>query len=156
MEQTSNNTLEKFIFNDGGRAAAGYKGKTGDCVCRAICIATGKPYEEVYQILSNGNATQRKGKRDGKASGQKTASKGINVKRDWFKKYIESLGFVWTPTMSIGQGCKTHLKADELPKGNIICSVSKHWVAVIDGVINDTFDCSREGTRCVYGYYSLK
>jgi len=26
-------------------------------------------------------------------------------------------------------------------------------VAVIDGVINDTYDCSREGTRCVYGYW---
>ena len=25
---------------------------------------------------------------------------------------------------------------------------------VIDGVINDTFDCSRDETRCVYGYYS--
>jgi hypothetical protein len=156
MENSSNNTLEKFIFNDGGRAAAGYKGQTGDCVCRAICIATGKPYQEVYELLANGNATQRKGKRDGRAAGKKTASKGIHVKRDWFKKYMYSLGFEWTPTMLIGQGCKVHLKADELPKGNIICAVSKHWVAVIDGVINDIGDCSRGGTRCVYGYYSLK
>lgn len=155
MEHTSN-TPSHFIFNDGGRAAAGYKGLTGDCVCRAICIATGKPYQEVYNILAIGNATQKKSTRDRKSSGKKTASKGIHVKKDWFKNYMESLGFKWTPTMAIGQGCKTHLKADELPKGNIICSVSKHWVAVIDGVINDTFDCSREGTRCVYGYYSLK
>jgi|SRR5262245_25045412 len=28
-------------------------------------------------------------------------------------------------------------------------------VAVIDGVIHDTHDCSRDGTRCVYGYFSL-
>jgi hypothetical protein len=27
--------------------------------------------------------------------------------------------------------------------------------AVIDGVIYDTPDCSRGGTRCVYGYFSL-
>lgn len=25
--------------------------------------------------------------------------------------------------------------------------------AIADGVIQDTYDCSREGTRCVYGYY---
>ena len=31
-----------FVFHDGGRAAAGYKGMTGDCVTRSIAIATGK------------------------------------------------------------------------------------------------------------------
>jgi hypothetical protein len=41
-----------FKFNDGGRAAAGFKGKAVDCVCRAIAIATGKPYAEVYSELS--------------------------------------------------------------------------------------------------------
>lgn len=25
-----------FIYDDGGREAAGFKGKTGDCACRAI------------------------------------------------------------------------------------------------------------------------
>ena len=29
----------EFNFNDGGRAKAGYKGRTGDCVARAIAIA---------------------------------------------------------------------------------------------------------------------
>ena len=37
----------EYIHDDGGRVAAGYKGKTGDCVTRAIAIATGKPYQEV-------------------------------------------------------------------------------------------------------------
>ena len=41
-----------FVFHDGGRAAAGYKGKTGDCVARSIAIATGKPYQEVYEALN--------------------------------------------------------------------------------------------------------
>jgi hypothetical protein len=45
------------------------------------------------------------------------------------------------------------LKEDELPKGRIICRLSKHYAAVIDGVLNDTYDCSRKGTRCVYGYF---
>lgn len=30
-----------FVYDDGGRSAAGFKGKTGDCVTRAIAIATG-------------------------------------------------------------------------------------------------------------------
>jgi len=55
--------------------------------------------------------------------------------------------------MFIGSGCKVHLKKDELPGGKLIVNVSKHITAVVDGVINDTFDCSRDETRCVYGYY---
>lgn len=68
---------------------------------------------------------------------------------------MAELGFDWTPTMTIGSGCKVHLKADELPKGRLICMLSRHAVAVIDGVINDTYDPSRDGTRCVYGYWKL-
>ena len=69
---------------------------------------------------------------------------------------MKELGFEWTATMQIGSGCKVHLKSDELPKGRLVCVVSRHYVSVIDGVINDTHDCSREGTRCVYGYWKLK
>jgi hypothetical protein len=65
-----------------------------------------------------------------------------------------SIGFVWTPTMGIGTGCKVHLHADELPKGRLIASVSKHYCAMIDGVINDISNPSRGGKRCVYGYWA--
>lgn len=144
----------EFKYNDGGRAAAGYKGNTGDCVCRSICIATGLPYDEVYATLALGNATQRLSKRQ-KKKRPETAAKGINVKRKWFGDYMKSLGFTWVPTMHIGQGCKVHLTDTELPKGTIIVNVSKHFTSVIDGVLNDTYDCSRAGKRCVYGYYML-
>jgi hypothetical protein len=56
--------------------------------------------------------------------------------------------------MRVGSGCRVHLRADELPPGRLIVRVSKHVAAVIDGVIHDTFDCSRGGTRCVYGYFT--
>lgn len=147
----------EFQFNDGGRAEAGYKGKTGDCVCRAICIITGKPYQEVYDRLAEGNATQRRGKHEKESkAGKRTASKGISVKRKWFQEYMKELGFEWVPTMQVGKGCKVHLKADELPKGKLIVSVSKHYAAVVDGILYDTHDCSRNETRCVYGYHILK
>jgi len=55
--------------------------------------------------------------------------------------------------MAIGQGCKVHLRAEELPPGRLVVQVSKHVTAVIDGVIYDTHDCSRGGTRCVYGLW---
>ena len=38
----------KLEVNDGGRAAAGYKGQAGDCVVRSIAIATGIAYQKVY------------------------------------------------------------------------------------------------------------
>ena len=144
----------EFNFNDGGRAKAGYKGRTGDCVTRAVAIAAQLPYQQVYDRLAKGNATQRVTKRSKKATArQKTASHGISTKRKWFKDYMKSLGFTWVSTMGIGTGCQVHLKADELPKGRIIARVTRHYVAIIDGVINDTYDCSRDETRCVYGYW---
>lgn len=142
-----------FNFNDGGRKAAGFKGKAGDCVCRAIAIAAQLPYQEVYDRLAEGNADQRKSKRTPKRS--RSANNGINTKRKWFKDYMRELGFVWTATMQIGSGCKVHLQSDELPSGRLVCSVSRHNVAVIDGVINDTYDSTRGGKRCVYGYWAM-
>lgn len=145
-----------FFYNDGGREESGYKGNTGDCVARSISIVTGLPYQQVYDRLAAGNATQRKGKYEGAKAGMKTAARGINTNRKWFAEYMQEIGLVWVPTMQIGQGCKVHLRADELPIGRLMVNVSKHCTAVIDGVLNDTYDCSRERTRCVYGYYIFK
>ncbi len=138
--------------DDGGRFAAGYKGRAGDCVARAIAIAAELPYQEVYDRLAEGNATQRK-TRGMKNKGKRSARSGIYTSRKWFKDYMVSLGFEWTPTMLIGQGCKVHLRECDLPKGRLIVSLSRHVAAVIDGELHDTHDCSRAGTRCVYGYW---
>lgn len=134
-----------WTFDDGGRANAGYKGQTGDCVVRAIAIATRKPYQEVYSEL-NVLSVARKDPRG--ASAARTG-----VKKTTIRAYLASLGWTWVPTMAIGSGCKVHLRDGELPVGRLIVSVSGHIVAVIDGVIHDTFDPSRGGTRCVYGYW---
>ncbi len=50
----SRSNLELKI-NDGGRAAAGFKGQAGDCVVRSIAIATGMPYQKVYDDLFKAN-----------------------------------------------------------------------------------------------------
>ena len=128
-----------FKYNDGGRNKYFKATGVGDCTIRAIAIATGKDYLEVYKALKvlNGGKSCRNG-----------------TPKDVDKKYLTQLGWAWHPTMKIGSGCKVHLNENELPSGTIIVSVSKHLTCMIDGVINDTFDCSRQGTRCVYGYWT--
>jgi hypothetical protein len=151
----------KWIYNDGGREAAGFKGTTGDCVCRAFAIASGKPYKEVYDDINR----IAKGEKTGKHKKGKSSAR-TGVYRYTERKLASEYGFEWVPTMKIGEGCKVHLKADELPKGTIIVQVTSHLVCVKDGVIYDTFNSSikksynDEGVlvetsdrRCVYGYY---
>jgi hypothetical protein len=97
---------------------------------------------------------------------------------------MAELGFEWTPTMQIGQGCKVHLSAGELPPGRLVVALSRHYTAVIDGVVHDTYNPQRGaswtfepdkgqelkanqgrnengvwtevGGRCVYGYWQRK
>ncbi len=140
----------RWVFDDGGRVTAGYRGHTGDCTCRAIAIATSQPYQEVYNAL-NVLCDLRRALpyRPGRKSSARTG-----VPRRIYEPYLWSLGWRWTPTMQIGSGCRVHLKAEELPAGRLIVRVSKHHVAVINGVIHDTFDCSRDETRCVYGFWA--
>lgn len=141
------------IFDDGGRAAAGYKGAARDCVARSIAIVTQRPYVEVYKALSAGMGTMRHPKTGLKRPA--SARNGVYTKERWFKAYMKSLGFTWVPTMGIGTGCKVHLAAGELPDGRLVVQVSNHCTAVIDGIIHDTFDPQREKGRCVYGYWRL-
>lgn len=137
-----------YTYNDGGRAAAGFKGNAGDCVTRAISIATGKPYQEVYDAINAVSATERRGSRK---RGMSSARTGVH--KPTTRRYMESIGWQWIPTMQIGSGCKVHLRADELPPGRLVVMVSRHAVAVIDGIVHDTHDSTRDGNRCVYGYY---
>ncbi len=137
-----------FRFDDGGRTSAGYRGKTGDCVVRSIAIATGLPYQHIYDLVNRASTYERTGTRKRGKSNARTG-----VYKSTIKRVMLSLGWVWTPTMQIGSGCTVHLRPNELPAGRLVVSVSKHLTAVIDGVVHDTHDCSRRGTRCVYGYW---
>ncbi len=147
-----------WIGDDGGREAAGFAGHAGDCVVRAIAIASEMPYAEVYRALHEATLAdtwlrRRREHRYG-ARARTHASPRFGVYRCVYDRHLAERGWIWTPTMKIGQGCTVHLRADELPGGRLIVRVSKHLCAVIDGVIHDTHDPSRGGTRCVYGYWS--
>ena len=146
----------KLEVDDGGRAAAGYKGQAGDCVVRSIAIVTSMPYQKVYNDLFKANEEFRNTSRTKLARSlkQKNDSPRSGTHRVVLKKYLAQLGFQWTPTMFVGQGCKVHLKKEELPSGILLVSCSKHITVVKNGVLHDTHDCTRNGTRCVYGYWS--
>lgn len=126
-------------ITDGGRSQY-FKGEAGDCVTRAIALITGRDYLEVYNEI----------KRLIKCSPREGISKSAT------RMVMNHFGGEWVSCMSIGSGCKVHLKENEIPMNKrIICNLSGHVVAVINGVINDNHDPSREGSRCVYGYWKF-
>ena len=145
----------KFKYDDGGRSNAGYKGVAGDCVVRSIAIAANLSYKKVYEDLYQANEIFRTTSKTKLARSlkQKNDSPRMGTHRVVLKKYLLQLGWKWIPTMFIGQGCKIHLKKNELPDGTLIVSCSKHITVVKEGILHDTYDCSRNGTRCVYGYW---
>jgi hypothetical protein len=148
--------MRTWTYDDGGRAAAGFKGDAGDCVTRAIAIAAQVPYREVYDRLWEIDRLDCEFRMiAGDVRGVVKARGPRNgVRRDVYDALLTELGWAWTPTMKVGQGCTVHARADELPSGRLILRLSKHLAAMIDGVIHDTHDPSRGGTRCVYGYWS--
>ena len=138
-----------WVYDDGGRAEAGFRGRTGDCVCRAMAIAMQRPYLEVYDELNAwGKAEQRSAKRRGKSS----ARTGVYIPT--IRRYLAAHGWQWHPKMGIGTGTTVHLAQGELPGGRLICSLSRHTAAVIDGTVHDLSDPTRDGSRAVYGFWT--
>ena len=114
-----------YRFDDGGRAAAGYRGKTGDCVVRAIAICAREDYRAVYATMAehmklNGYA----------ASGKAYATRESN-------RILKAYGFR-----------KVRLPAGERPTyteahhryGDCIAGTTKHVAAIVGGALRDTFD----------------
>ena len=151
----------EFKYSDGGRSIY-FKGKhAGDCVTRAICNATGKDYKEVYDRI-NELAKEESLKKHSKRS---SARNGV-YKETW-KKYLKEIGWVYHSTCSFGSHKqKVKFVDGALPNGNVIVALSKHLTCLKDGVIYDTYDCSRKEyydaygdlqincERCVYGYWT--
>ena len=136
-------TLMEYIYNDGGRSKY-FKGKARDCVCRAISIASNRDYKEVYDSLKKALGTPRN---------------GVFTTNKAFKDWMVANGFVWTPCSGIGVKTSVHFIEGELPKGRLVCSVAKHYVAVVDDKVYDTWDSrynSFNEVRRIYGYWEYK
>jgi hypothetical protein len=143
-----------YRYNDGGRARAGFEtDAVGDCVARSIAIASGLPYKRVYMRLSRGKSQHGSGKR-----GPDVCEGGIRTTRPWFPKYMDFLGFKWK-RLARGLNPKEVYLTDELPMGRLVVMLRGHAVAVIDGVIHDTYNPTRDEKgrlQAVEGYWKLE
>ena len=108
-------------------------------------------YKEVYNLVNSYAKKEHITKKK-----QYISSARNGVSKDTVYRLLLDMGWTWVPTMFIGRGCQVHLNKDALPEGTLIVSVSKHLTCVKNGKLYDSYDCSREGTRCVYGYYYKK
>lgn len=129
-----NNT--KHIFNDGGRAKY-FKGFAGDCAARAMAIALNLDYKYCYNELANAHCAR---------TGKKTARNGI-YKSD-FNEVMKRHGWEWRSAPKF-DGRKA--RATDMPSGSVIVQMARHYAAVVDGVVNDTWNSS---DKMVYGYWA--
>jgi len=149
------NGLCRWVKDDGGRShsklahADRRKVSAGDCVTRAIAIAAEKKYDEVHEALTVRSVRHIYSlpKRTMRGGGVCVFDPDHGCSQEAYGGYLKSLGWTRVPTKD------THLRADELPPGRLVVEVSRHLVAVIDGVIHDTFDCAKSGRRQVQGYW---
>ncbi|MFO1065441.1 MAG: DUF2786 domain-containing protein [Pirellulales bacterium] len=128
----------EFVWNDGGRASSGFVGLAGDCVVRAIAIATGSSYRDIYAAI--GDATQ------------KTPRNG--VRPAVFDGMLSERG--WTRHSGAGHP----FNANALPKGPVIVhltqpeSTKSHLCTVIDHVIHDTWNPYEDGDYRISDYWT--
>lgn len=116
----------EFLWNDGGRSASGFVGSTGDCVTRAIAIATGIAYRDVYKDLG--------------VAAAKTPRNGVQL--HVVSDYLQRAG--WTHEGST----QTPFEKAFLPRGVVIVHLvtqgrgCSHMCTVIDHVIHDTWNAA--------------
>jgi Protein of unknown function (DUF2786) len=128
----------ELIWNDGGRAGCGFVGLSGDCVTRAIAIATGLNYRDVYRSL-------------GEAS-QKTPRNGVST--TVAEEYLAQLQ--WERVHS----GERRFDSLQIPAGVVIVHLVKphalrrgHFCTVIDHVIHDTWNPSEEDEYLIENYW---
>ena len=137
----------KVVLTDGGRLEAGFKGKApGDCVTRAIALATGLPYLQVYNELNAIAQDERP------CRGKERSNARTGVHRETYDRLMKQLGWLWTPTMGIGQRHRVRLR-DVPATGKLVVTLNEHLTCVIGGVVYDNHDPSQGGERCVFSYW---
>lgn len=127
-----------FVETDGGRKASTRSRQTNDCTVRAITVATGLSYDEVYDILAD--------------LGRK-CSKGWGIPKQFD---IRGYRLQWQAFQAVkGERRMNPVRfCREYPKGRYIGRTAKHVFAVIDGTVYDLY--KERDDRCIYGCWSVK
>ena len=113
-----------FELDDGGRSRH-YKGKTGDCVVRALAIATGTDYKEIFKELLDISYE----------IGHMPNTHEVE------KVFLERHGFTKNKTPRNIKGKKISVRAFTTiaPKGRIVARTREHSVAIVNNVARDTW-----------------
>ena len=163
------NDLE-YLENDGGKYEAGFVGKkiTGDCVTRAITIATGLQYSHVRRELMSRQfdwSQKHNSKAAKRCRARSTKSVFRGVWAEVYKKYLDDLGWTYVSCAKVGDPNKKYMNTLDIPVGIVIVKQTKHLACVIDHVVNDSWDCrqtykwidgqptERKINKCVWGYW---
>lgn len=136
----------RYKEHDGGRKDAGFKGATGDCVTRAIAIATGSPYRRIYKELGDLYSIMTGGLERSPRNG---------VAMPVTHRYLIDRGWeLWhTPN--------AYFTSQLIPmEGTVIAVLPRHKACVIDGVVFDGWDSrksnrTKSGAPKLLGFYSL-
>ena len=136
-----------WVYDDGGRAAAGFRGRSGDCAVRALAIAGGLGYVEAKDLLEDcaeafslGRSREARRQaarpRGGRslAAGTFTPIMAAAMKRvgwDWVNLRGAAAG------SSVGYPLLDDDTCRQIGRG--VLNVRKHFTAVVGGVIRDTF-----------------
>ena len=138
MGLASTNTRPVTIIDDdGGRRAAGFKGKARDCVCRSIAIVTKRSYADVYSMLKTASEEYANTRRNKVA--RLIKRRGASPRNGVFKEvYTELLGTLGMEYVSFGaqRGWLTDIPTNT----NCIVRYPKHLTAYKMGVLHDTND----------------
>ena len=115
-----------YKYDDGGRQKAGYKGNAGDCVCRALAIASAVGYQRIYDELSQANK---------ELIGKRSARNGVSIKA--YGPVYERHGFI---KIKLPKGPRPTFTEAFRKYGDCIVHTTKHICAIVDGNLRDTFD----------------
>jgi hypothetical protein len=125
----------EYCFNDGGRAADYGRTRRGsDCVARSIAIASGQSYMATLIALCD-----------------LAVEIGAMPNDKWlYEKYLEKIGFTKRGTPRDERNRKIRLCDWQFRNGRAVVNVSGHLTAVIDGVVQDTWDCRRKCCNTIW------
>ena len=141
----------QFEEDDGGRAAAGFRGYAKDCAIRAVAIALDLPYRQIHREITE---LQRCVTAEPDEPNWKTAQDGINLNYLEFGEYLSNYGVLpirvpKKPRLNTVLA-KLNLLAEE---PFIIAQVTNHLVAITEGRIRDNlFDPKRYSRRLLTLY----
>ncbi len=131
-----------FIWNDGGRATSGFVGSAGDCVTRAVAIATGLAYRDVYSTIGKRTAKSPRG------GVETSAAEAYLSELGWTSHRVDEVLFE-----------PAFLYKGIIPKGVVIVDLvrgrrrSGHYCCLVDHVVHDTWNPMDDGIYDVVQYF---